>query len=83
MEADEGNSWIYKNKEHAEELLKEKATNHVISLGGGIVETPEARQLLKHYAAKRGPVFHLSRSLTKVLKYLLAETARPAYEEPS
>ncbi|KAF8066711.1 Shikimate dehydrogenase [Lyophyllum atratum] len=65
-----------------EELLKEKATNHVVSLGGGIVETPEARQLLKDYAAKRGPVVHLSRSLTEVVKYLLAETARPAYEEP-
>ncbi|GLB40993.1 putative the AROM polypeptide catalyzes 5 consecutive enzymatic reactions in prechorismate polyaromatic amino acid biosynthesis [Lyophyllum shimeji] len=64
------------------ELLKEKATNHVISLGGGIVETPEARGLLKDYATKGGPVVHLSRSLDEIVKYLLAETSRPAYEEP-
>ncbi|KAG6877429.1 hypothetical protein C0993_007480 [Termitomyces sp. T159_Od127] len=64
------------------ELLKEKATNHVISLGGGIVETPEARDLLKEYAEKSGPVVHLSRSLDEVVKYLLEETARPAYGEP-
>ncbi|KAG6872407.1 hypothetical protein C0992_009635, partial [Termitomyces sp. T32_za158] len=63
------------------ELLKEKATNHVISLGGGIVETPEARDLLKEYATKFGPVVHLSRSLDEVVKYLLEETARPAYGE--
>ncbi|RDB26638.1 Pentafunctional AROM polypeptide [Hypsizygus marmoreus] len=64
------------------ELLKEKSTGHVISLGGGIVETPEARQLLKEYAATRGPVVHLLRPLGEVVKYLNAETARPAYEEP-
>ncbi|KAG6916998.1 hypothetical protein DXG01_004343 [Tephrocybe rancida] len=63
------------------ELLKEKAKNHVISLGGGIVETPEARELLKEYAAKSGPVVHLSRSQEEVVKYLLEETARPAYGE--
>ncbi|KAG5645666.1 hypothetical protein DXG03_005503 [Asterophora parasitica] len=65
-----------------EELLREKATNHVLSLGGGVVETPEARALLKDYATKRGPVVHLSRSLDDVVRYLNAETARPAYEEP-
>lgn len=65
-----------------EELLTEKSRNHVISLGGGIVETPEARQLLKDYASKHGPVVHLLRPLNEVLKYLGAETSRPAYEEP-
>ncbi|KAG6809949.1 hypothetical protein H0H92_013940 [Tricholoma furcatifolium] len=64
------------------ELLKEKAANHVISLGGGIVETPEARDLLKEYAAKTGPVVHLSRSQDEIVKYLSEETARPAYGEP-
>ncbi|KAG6890048.1 hypothetical protein C0995_012506 [Termitomyces sp. Mi166 len=63
------------------ELLKEKPMNHVISLGGGIVETPEARDLIKEYATKSGPVVHLSRSLNEVVKYLLEETARPAYGE--
>ncbi|KAF5381748.1 hypothetical protein D9615_005411 [Tricholomella constricta] len=65
-----------------EELLREKAMNHVISLGGGVVEVPEARELLKQYAANRGPVVHLSRSLDEIVKYLNAETARPAYGEP-
>ncbi|KAG6854002.1 hypothetical protein C0991_011659 [Blastosporella zonata] len=63
------------------ELLKEKAENHIISLGGGIVETPEAREVLKEYAAKFGPVIHISRSQEEVVNYLLEETARPAYGE--
>ncbi|KAG6820344.1 hypothetical protein H0H93_002004 [Arthromyces matolae] len=63
------------------ELLQEKAENHVISLGGGIVETPEARALLKEYASQTGPVVHLSRSQEEVVKYLSEEKERPAYGE--
>ncbi|KDR79171.1 hypothetical protein GALMADRAFT_62938 [Galerina marginata CBS 339.88] len=63
-----------------QKLVKEKATSHIISLGGGIVETPAARDLLKAYAAK-GPVVHVVRPLEDVIAYLSAETARPAYDE--
>ena len=65
-----------------EELLTEKSTRHVISLGGGIVETPAARQLLKDYAKKGGPVVHILRQIDEVVKYLGVEGARPAYGEP-
>ena len=63
------------------DLLQNHSTGHVISLGGGIVETPAARDLLKAYA-KRGPVVHIVREIDEVVKYLGEETARPAYGEP-
>ncbi|KAJ7705381.1 Shikimate dehydrogenase [Mycena rosella] len=65
-----------------EELLTTNAKNHVISLGGGIVETPAARQLLKDYAKTKGPVVHIMRPINEVVEYLGAEVARPAYGEP-
>ncbi|EPS94332.1 hypothetical protein FOMPIDRAFT_67286 [Fomitopsis schrenkii] len=63
------------------DLLSNHSTGHVISLGGGIVETPAARDLLKAHA-KRGPVVHIVREIDEVVKYLGEETARPAYGEP-
>ena len=64
-----------------QELLAQCSQGHVISLGGGIVETPTARELLKAYTEK-GPVVHISRDIEEVVAYLGAETARPAYGEP-
>ncbi|KAF5310130.1 hypothetical protein D9619_010374 [Psilocybe cf. subviscida] len=65
-----------------EELIKGKSKGHIISLGGGIVETESSRALLKEYAAKKGPVVHISRSFDDILAYLNSESARPAYGEP-
>lgn len=62
-------------------LLTTYSTRHVISLGGGIVETPSARDVLKSYA-KKGPIIHIVRELHEIIKYLGEETARPAYGEP-
>ncbi|KAF8901182.1 Shikimate dehydrogenase [Gymnopilus junonius] len=64
-----------------EELIKTKPTGHILSLGGGIVETPAARELLKKYAATKGPVVHIVRPLEDIIAYLDAETSRPAYDE--
>lgn len=64
-----------------EEVLKQNSTRHVISLGGGIVETPTARELLKDYAKNRGPIVHVMRQIDEVVQYLGSETARPAYGE--
>ena len=64
-----------------QELLINHPTGHVISLGGGIVETPAARDLLKEYA-KKGPVVHTARDIDEIVQYLGEETARPAYGEP-
>lgn len=62
-------------------LLESHPTGYVISLGGGIVETPAARDVLKDYA-KKAPVVHVVREIDEVLQYLGEETARPAYGEP-
>ncbi|KAI0083872.1 Pentafunctional AroM protein [Irpex rosettiformis] len=64
-----------------QELLANYPTGHVLSLGGGIVETPASRELLKKYA-NNGPVVHVVREIDEVVKYLGEETARPAYGEP-
>ncbi|KAJ7768294.1 Shikimate dehydrogenase [Mycena metata] len=65
-----------------EELLTTNGKNHVISLGGGIVETPAARKLLKEYGRTKGPVVHIMRPIDEVVAYLGVESARPAYGEP-
>ncbi|PCH42024.1 arom polypeptide [Wolfiporia cocos MD-104 SS10] len=63
------------------ELLTHRSHGHVISLGGGIVETSAARDLLEKYA-KQGPVVHIVREIDEIMRYLGEETARPAYGEP-
>jgi pentafunctional AROM polypeptide len=63
------------------ELLVKFPSRHVISLGGGIVETPEAREILAAYARYR-PVVHIARPANEIVAYLEAETSRPAYGEP-
>ena len=67
--------------ETLKELLNDHSTEHVISLGGGIVETPAARDVLKAYSNK-GPVVRIVRDIEEIVTYLGAETARPAYGEP-
>ncbi|KAF9561251.1 Shikimate dehydrogenase [Agrocybe pediades] len=64
-----------------EELFQKKAVGHVLSLGGGIVETPAARKLLMQYAATKGPVVHIARPLEDIIAYLDSESSRPAYGE--
>ncbi|KAJ8457410.1 hypothetical protein ONZ45_g18323 [Pleurotus djamor] len=80
------NGWpAFREAESAilKELLtdSEKATKHVISLGGGVVESESSRQLLKDYATK-GPVVYIVRPIDDIVKYLGAEASRPAYGEP-
>jgi len=63
------------------ELLAQFPSRHVISLGGGIVETPAAREILTAYAKGR-PVVHVARPVDEIVAYLEAESSRPAYGEP-
>ena len=63
------------------ELLQKFPSCHVISLGGGIVEIPEAREILSSYATNR-PVVHVVRPVHEIVAYLEAESSRPAYGEP-
>ena len=67
--------------ETLKDLLKNCSTKHIISLGGGIVETPAARDVLGAYS-KKGPVVHIVRDIEEIVTYLGAETSRPAYGEP-
>jgi pentafunctional AROM polypeptide len=61
-------------------LMKEKPTGHIFATGGGIVETPEARQLLKDWH-KDGTVLHISRDIESVMEFLQIDKTRPAYVE--
>jgi pentafunctional AROM polypeptide len=63
------------------ELLAQFPSRHIISLGGGIVETPAAREILTAYARDR-PVVHVARPVHEIVAYLEAESSRPAYGEP-
>ncbi|KAG9014199.1 3-dehydroquinate dehydratase (3-dehydroquinase) [Tulasnella sp. 427] len=58
------------------ELLRTRPCGAVLSLGGGIVETPAAREASKN---SRGPVVHVERDLEAIVKYLTVEKARPPY----
>ncbi|KAG1054024.1 hypothetical protein G6F43_003938 [Rhizopus delemar] len=57
------------------------ARDHVISCGGGIVETAENRELLKKHHSNGGKVLHLVRDLDQVVKYLNRDKTRPMFGE--
>ncbi|ORY33729.1 aromatic amino acid family biosynthesis-related protein [Naematelia encephala] len=70
------------------ELLKgfisEKRGNHVVALGGGIVETDEARRVLQAHVANGGHVVHITRNLAAIENFLSsigATAARPKWGE--
>ncbi|KAJ5531873.1 hypothetical protein N7494_008425 [Penicillium frequentans] len=57
------------------EVMRTKPRSHVVSCGGGIVETEEARRLLKEWHTK-GIVLLVHRDMTQVAEYLLADNTR-------
>ncbi|KAI9274239.1 EPSP synthase-domain-containing protein [Sporodiniella umbellata] len=57
------------------------AREHVISCGGGIVETEENRHVLKKHHNQGGKVLHLVRDLSQVVKYLNRDKTRPMFGE--
>ncbi|KAL7267978.1 3-dehydroquinate dehydratase (3-dehydroquinase) [Rhizina undulata] len=61
--------------------LKEKPNDHIFACGGGVVETPEARELLKQFCANGGIVIHVHRDIEKVMAFLNIDKTRPAYVE--
>lgn len=62
-------------------VIKEKPTNHVFACGGGLVETPEARQILIKYGCSGGMVIHVHRGIDRVVEFLNVDKTRPAYTE--
>ena len=59
--------------------LKEKPKGHVFAAGGGIVETLEARRLLKSYQESGGLVILIQRNIEDIMAYLQIDKTRPAY----
>lgn len=62
------------------EVMRTKPRNHVVSCGGGIVETEEARHLLKEWHTK-GIVLLVHRDMNQVAEYLLADKTRHQFPQ--
>lgn len=60
-------------------MISQKPTKHVFACGGGIVETPEARQLLSDYHKSGGLVILVQRNIDDVMAFLQIDKTRPAY----
>ncbi|ORY64270.1 EPSP synthase-domain-containing protein [Pseudomassariella vexata] len=63
------------------EVMKNQAYGHVFSCGGGIVETPEACELLVNHHKKGGVVLLVNRDVEQMVEYLMRDKTRPAYSE--
>lgn len=61
------------------DVAQKQGTKHVFSCGGGIVETPEARDLLTAYTKAGGKVLLVHRNTDEVVEYLMKDETRPAY----
>ena len=59
--------------------MREKPMDHVFACGGGIVETPEARNALIDYNKSGGLVILVQRDVEDVIAYLQLDKSRPAY----
>ena len=60
-------------------MTEEKPIEHVFACGGGIVEIPEARQLLSDYHKSGGLVILVQRDIEDVMAFLQIDKTRPAY----
>ncbi|KAG5362038.1 Pentafunctional AROM polypeptide [Yarrowia sp. C11] len=61
------------------QCVSEKSQNHVISCGGGVVETPAARDALQAFRTAGGIVLHVHRPVSRILEYLNKDQTRPAF----
>lgn len=58
---------------------QENHSGHVYACGGGIVESPEARQILMEHHKCGGLVILVQRNIDDVMAYLQLDKTRPAY----
>ncbi|TKA70327.1 Pentafunctional AROM polypeptide [Friedmanniomyces simplex] len=61
-------------------VMREKPEGYVFATGGGVVETPEARQLLTEWQ-REGMVLYVTRDINLVMDFLHIDKTRPAYVE--
>lgn len=64
-----------------QKAITEHPDNHIFACGGGIVETPAARDILKGFMATGGIVIHVYRDIERVMAFLNIDKTRPAYVE--
>ncbi|GAA5914631.1 hypothetical protein JCM8208_002097 [Rhodotorula glutinis] len=62
-------------------IIREYSKGHVVSLGGGVVETEENRDLLRAYGHGGGPIVHIVRDIDDIVGYLNSEPSRPSLGE--
>ena len=62
-----------------QDFVKHHPTGYVAACGGGIVETPAAREILKELVAAKRMVLHIHRNVDKIMHYLSLDKDRPAY----
>lgn len=62
-----------------EKSVAEMPNHHILACGGGIVENPAARDILKNFMASGGIVIHVYRDIDKVMEFLRIDKTRPAY----
>ena len=62
-----------------QDVMEKQGQGYVFSCGGGIVETPAARDLLKNYGDNGGKVILVHRNTDHVIEYLTQDKTRPAY----
>ncbi|KAJ2969666.1 hypothetical protein NUW58_g9931 [Xylaria curta] len=79
-----GKGWEGFRKDEVEvlrDVMKNQGRGHVFSCGGGIVETPEARELLISHQRNGGIVLLVHRDIEQMVEYLMRDKTRPAYTE--
>lgn len=75
-----------KFREEETRIFKEVIENYgdsgfVFSSGGGLVESPESRRVLKSFSRNGGYVLHLHRDIEETIMFLQRDPTRPAYVE--
>lgn len=81
---DSGHGWEGFRKDEVDllrDMMKNQSHGHVFSCGGGIVETPEARELFVSHTKSGGVVLLVNRDEDQIVEYLMRDKTRPAYSE--
>ncbi|KAH8156788.1 hypothetical protein CIB48_g11457 [Xylaria polymorpha] len=82
--SDSAKGWEGFRKDEVEllaDVMKKQGQGHVFSCGGGIVETPAARELLISHQRNGGIVLLVHRDVEQMVEYLMRDKTRPAYSE--
>ncbi|KAI1006514.1 Pentafunctional AROM polypeptide [Podosphaera aphanis] len=64
-----------------QQTISEKGEGYIFACGGGLVETPKARELLINHGKSGGIVIHMYRDTEQILGFLQTDKTRPAYLE--